>query len=187
MLKPILRAALLAGACVVQLAHADIYTWTDESGRVNVSNLAPPEGARVTKVIHESAGKPVARSDAARDALRDAEMRVLAERVKQLQDEVEFAKRPAPAPVIVQAAPAAPPIIQYITLAPQYPAAPPEPVNAGVRLRLARLHVRLVPGLLPDERLRIARQALRPPRRPPRRPSRRPSRGRPSPAHPAVA
>ena len=55
--KRILRGALpmvvttavtiLAAACALPRAHADIYTWTDESGRVNISNLAPPEGARV--------------------------------------------------------------------------------------------------------------------------------------------
>ena len=35
-------------------ARADIYTWTDAGGRVNISNLAPPEGARVTSVLHET-------------------------------------------------------------------------------------------------------------------------------------
>ena len=41
--------ALLAFACGLPVAHADIYTWTDESGRVNISNLTPPDGARVTR------------------------------------------------------------------------------------------------------------------------------------------
>ncbi len=137
MLKPILQGALpaiLAGACALPLAHADIYTWTDESGRVNISNLAPPEGVRVTKVASESAPKAAARDDAARDALREAEVRLLAERVRQLQDEVELTKRPAPPPVeyrVTQPAPVAPPIIQYITLTvPQYPVAA-QPVNTG--------------------------------------------------------
>ena len=35
----------LAGS---RLPHADIFTWTDESGRVNISNLTPPDGVRVT-------------------------------------------------------------------------------------------------------------------------------------------
>ena len=169
--KRILRGALptvvttavtiLAAACALPRAHADIYTWTDESGRVNISNLAPPEGARVTKVAVETAGKPVAR-DEAREALREAEVRLLAERVRQLQNDVELAKRPAPAPVeyrAVQPAPVAPPIIQYITLeAPQYPAPAPQPVELRMQLRLAGLHVRVVSGFLPlpRERLRAA-------------------------------
>jgi hypothetical protein len=98
----LLRAALpvvLAGTLGLQVARADIYTWTDASGRVNISNLAPPEGVHVTNVVHESAPTVVARNnDAARNALRDAEVQVLAERVRQLQAEVDSAKRQAPPP-----------------------------------------------------------------------------------------
>jgi len=129
-----IAVAIAAAGCALTLAHADIYTWTDESGRVNISNLAPPEGARVTKVALETAAKPVAR-DEAREALRDAEVRLLAERVRQLQNDVEVAKRPAPPPVeyrAAQPAPVAPPIIQFITLeAPQYPAPAPQPASYG--------------------------------------------------------
>jgi hypothetical protein len=98
----LLRAVLpviLAGTLGLQVARADIYTWTDASGRVNISNLAPPEGVHVTNVVHESAPKVVAHNDNARDALRDAEVQVLAERVRQLQAEVESAKRQAAPPV----------------------------------------------------------------------------------------
>jgi hypothetical protein len=103
---PVPIAALLAGACALAPAHADIYTWTDDRGRVNISNLEPPEGARVTSVLRESKATKEA-SEAAREsarerekeALRDAEVRALAERVRQLQAEVELAKRPAPAAV----------------------------------------------------------------------------------------
>ena len=94
--------------CALPLAHADIYTWTDESGRVNVSNLTPPEGARVTRVVRENKAAVAARDAAretARDALREAEVRVLAERVRQLQDEVEIARRPAPPQVEYSAGP----------------------------------------------------------------------------------
>ena len=79
------------------------------------------------------AGKPVARSDAAREALRDAEVRVLAERVRAASGRSRARQAPrAAAGRSCRPAPAAPPIIQYITLAaPQYPAASPEPVNAG--------------------------------------------------------
>ena len=122
MRKPLLRsvlpvpvAALLAGACAVTSAHADIYTWTDGKGRVNISNLEPPEGARVTSVLRESKAMKEA-NEAAREAarerekeaLREAEVRALAERVRQLQAEVEAAKRPAPV-VVAQA----PQYVQY--------------------------------------------------------------------------
>ena len=119
MLKPFLRAALpaiLLGACALPLAHADIYTWTDETGRVNISNLTPPDGARVTRVMHEDkaviAALDTAR-EAAREALREAEVRALAERVRQLQNEVELAKRRRRSRSSIEALPA-PPIVQYI-------------------------------------------------------------------------
>jgi len=119
--------ALLAFACGLPVAHAEIYTWTDASGRVNLSNLTPPDGVKVTRVVHESAPKaaPVTpRQEVARDTLRDAEVQVLAERVRQLQYEVELAKRPAPQPVEYRGPPA-PPIIQYFAQPEvQYVAAP---------------------------------------------------------------
>ena len=135
MLKPLLRAALpavLLGACGLPLAHAEIYTWTDEFGRVNISNLTPPDGVRVTRVMHEDKAAIAAREtarEAAREALREAEVRALAERVRQLQSEVELAKRSAPPQVESRVVPA-PPIIQYFAPPePQYAAAPP--VYAG--------------------------------------------------------
>ena len=101
----------LAGAAAVQLAHADIYTWVDASGTINVSNLAPPEGVDVTRVTHESPS--AARDEAARAAAaHQAEVQALEERVGQLENEVEFARRTAP-PVDYRAVPA-PPVIQYI-------------------------------------------------------------------------
>ena len=57
MLKHLLRTLLplvLALSYGLEAAQAAIYTWTDASGRVNVSNLAPPEGTRVTSVVPES-------------------------------------------------------------------------------------------------------------------------------------
>ena len=103
---PVPIAALLAGACAVTSANADIYTWTDDKGRVNISNLEPPEGARVTSVLRESKAMKEAHEAAResalqreKEALREAEVRALAERVRQLQAEVEAAKRPAPVAV----------------------------------------------------------------------------------------
>lgn len=100
MLSYLLRTALpviLAGTLAPTLARADIYTWTDVSGKINISNITPPQGVQVTSVVHESAQKSAPRIDAARDAAHDAEMQALEERVRQLQDEVELAKRPVPA------------------------------------------------------------------------------------------
>ena len=48
---------MLAAALGTQLARADVYTWTDASGRLNVSNIAPPEGVHVSRVVHEDPAK----------------------------------------------------------------------------------------------------------------------------------
>src|SRR5512132_4078953 len=104
MLRSFGLASLSVLACVlaVQTAHADIYTWVDAKGIVNVSNLGPPEGARVTGVTHETPQAVASRYDAAREAARQAEVQALADRVRQLETEVQVARRPvvaAPAPV----------------------------------------------------------------------------------------
>ena len=119
MLTRLLRAslpAILAGTFGLQLAHADIYTWVDASGTINVSNLAPPEGVRVTNIMRASA-PAVTRDDAARNAARQAEVQALAERVRQLEDEVELATRQAPPQVDYRAIPA-PPVVQYVVTPP---------------------------------------------------------------------
>ncbi|MEO8566002.1 MAG: DUF4124 domain-containing protein [Betaproteobacteria bacterium] len=104
----------------LQFAHADIYTWADASGSVNVSNLAPPQGARVISVTHTSAAD-AARENAARDAARRAETLALEERVRQLEADAE-ARRQAPPQVVYRDIPAppvkyrvdpAPPQVQY--------------------------------------------------------------------------
>jgi len=108
-LAPTIAAVLLG---IASPARADIYTWIDASGRTNVSNLDPPSDVKVTSVIKSGPVKSETRSD----ALRDAEVQALAERVRQLQDEVEQARRePAPVPVQYQYPPA-PPIVQYISV-----------------------------------------------------------------------
>ena len=86
----LLRAALpavLAGIFWLPPAYADLYTWVDASGGVNVSNLAPPEGVRITNVIPASPPKITTRDDA-REAVRDAEVQALTKRVRQLEDQV---------------------------------------------------------------------------------------------------
>ncbi len=133
MLTPILRAAwpaVIAGALALQLAHAEIYTWVDASGSVNVGNLAPPKDVRVIKVTHTNAPETAARVDAAREAARRAETQALEERVRQLEDEVELAKRQAPPPVMYREMPAPPP--QYRGPPPlQYAVAAAPPAYTG--------------------------------------------------------
>lgn len=131
----LLRASLpavLAATFGLQLAHADIYTWVDASGTMNVSNLAPPEGVRVAKVLHASAPATATRADAARDAAHQGEVQALAERVRQLEDEVELARRQAPPQAEYRSTPA-PPVVQYIVMPPppQYAVNPAPSVNPG--------------------------------------------------------
>ena len=121
MLTLILRTALpvlVAGTLNLPFAHADIYTWADASGSVNVSNLAPPKGVRVISVTHTSTAD-AARETAARDAARRAETLALEERVRQLEEEAELAKRQPPPQVVYPVIPA-PPSMQY-----RYDPAPP--------------------------------------------------------------
>ena len=112
MLTPLLRTVLpllLASAWGLQPARADIYTWADASGSVNVSNLAPPQSARVISVTHTSAAD-AARESAARDAASRAETLALEERVRQLEADAE-ARRQAPPQVVYRDIPAPP--VQY--------------------------------------------------------------------------
>lgn len=116
MLIRLLSAALpavLACTLGLQLAHADIYTWVDPSGIVNVSNLPPPEGVRVTNVTQETPQKLATRYDAAREAVRQAELQTLSDRVRQLENEVEVAQRPVPPPPVVYVPVPTPAPVQY--------------------------------------------------------------------------
>ena len=160
MLKPLVRGALpavlagtLVGAGALPLAHADIYTWTDESGRVNVSNLAPPEGARVMSVMRENTATVAAREAAretALEAMREAEVRALAERVRQLQSEVEIARRPAPPQVEYRPIPT-PVYIPFpieVAAPPQYVATSPM-TNGGCSFGWPDCGLGWYPGIYP--------------------------------------
>ncbi|MGH8712546.1 MAG: DUF4124 domain-containing protein [Casimicrobiaceae bacterium] len=109
--------AVVAGVFALPLAHADIYTWVDAAGSINVGNIAPPKDGRVVKVTHANAPETAARIDAAREAARRAETQALEERVRQLEREVASAKRQAPPPVAYRDVTASPP--------PRYRAPPP--------------------------------------------------------------
>ena len=117
---------VLATACAFGLkaAWADIYTWTDASGTLNVSNVAPPEGAKVTKVMHESPPRPAPVVDPAAEASRQAEVQALAARVRQLEYEAEFARRQPPP--LDYGAMGPPPPMQY-PLPMQYAVESPQP------------------------------------------------------------
>jgi hypothetical protein len=130
MLTPILRTVLyvlVAGTLGLQLAHADIYTWADSSGVINVSNLSPPDGVRVISVARALPESAVAREIAARDAARRAETQALEERVRQLESEA-VARRQPPTQVIYPPILATPPMqywsepapssVQYVSIAP---------------------------------------------------------------------
>ena len=119
---------LLAGALAVPLAHADVYTWTDHSGRLNVSNIAPPEDVHVLSVVHED--PPKARPKPA--PARDVEVQALTERVAQLEDQVDRAKQqPALPPVVYRPAPSPPPVQVNVTVMPSPPANPYPPTYAS--------------------------------------------------------
>ena len=114
MLTDLLRVAvpaIFAGALALPIAHAEIYTWIDASGGTNVTNLPPPDGAKVTKVQHALPPEIAARQDAAREAAQRAEAQALTERVHRLEDEAALAANRAPPP---DYRPAAPPVVQYI-------------------------------------------------------------------------
>ncbi|HEY2864676.1 MAG TPA: DUF4124 domain-containing protein [Casimicrobiaceae bacterium] len=110
-------SAILAGTLGLPLAYADIYTWTDASGAINVSNMAPPDGVRVTHILRAPPPEIVARQDAARETALKVEAQALAERVRQLED---AAARQAMPPPDYRPLPA-PPVIQYIVQAPAPP------------------------------------------------------------------
>ena len=101
--------AVFATVLGAQVAHADIYTWVDASGTINVSNVAPPDGVRVIHVVRAS--DPVPPGDL---AARDAQVRALTERIGQLEDQVEMAQHQAPPPVIYPPIP--PPVVQYVNV-----------------------------------------------------------------------
>jgi hypothetical protein len=121
-----LIASVAAALALSQRAHADIYTWVDASGAVNVTNLPPPKTARVINVVAESPRPVVTPADLAAAAARQ-EARALAERVQELERQVEQARAvPPPPPVVYAPAPVAPTVVQYFTEPVQQ-----QPANTG--------------------------------------------------------
>ncbi len=161
--RPVVPFLAVALGCAMGLsaARADIYTWTDAGGRVNISNLAPPEGARVTSVLHE-APKP-ARPQQPVETAPQPDVRALAERVMQLESELDLARRQPP-PSDLRGGAAATPVCAATDSAVLVPRA-----RAGAELWLrmrsvmARLRVRVVAVGLPGEHRRRAKPRLPPP------------------------
>jgi hypothetical protein len=126
--KRFLRTALpslfACGLGMPLLGQAEIYTWVDPTGVVNLSNLAPPDGVRVTRVTHEAAPRVPSASDVTREAARQAELQALADRakdlevqalsdrVRQLEREVEIGRIQASAAMSYPVMPP-PPAVQY--------------------------------------------------------------------------
>jgi hypothetical protein len=115
------------------VAHADIYTWTDASGNVNLSNRPPPEGARVTNVYREDPAVH-ATAEAARAAAARDELKALNERVTQLERDLDAANdRPPPAPIVY--APAPPPTVIYPPVIAQTIVVPSAPAYADCSMQ----------------------------------------------------
>ena len=103
---------VFAIVAVIAPGYADVYTWTDANGKVNVSNLTPPDSANVSNVVHESPRPPAPPPASVPAAVPQPEIQFLAERVRQLEYEVEFARRQPPHPMQYAFMPP-PPIMQY--------------------------------------------------------------------------
>ena len=137
-MAPLLSRVALAAlvALAASLALADVYTWKDPSGRLNVSNLPPPDGVRVDSVVHEDPPKPSPSAAAAADAARTADVQALSARVAQLQDDLERAQQqPAFPPVVYRPAPPAPPVQVTVNVMPAAASVPayasPYPIYSG--------------------------------------------------------
>jgi len=92
---------LLCCAWFVSPASAEIYGWTDASGVTTYSNLPPPQGAKLTDVIHETPLSPQALAEAAHNAevsaLNDRIRLLELEMARQQRQVVDYAGAPAPA------------------------------------------------------------------------------------------
>jgi hypothetical protein len=106
-------SATLFGALAAHSAHADIYTWTDKSGQINISNMPPPDGIKPTRVTKELPKPPEEVRVAAIEADRRAEVQMLESRVRQLEREVDMA-RSMPPPMAYMPPPQPMPSVNYV-------------------------------------------------------------------------
>jgi hypothetical protein len=89
-----LLPAAIACSLPLQVAQADVYAWVNGSGGVTYSDVPPPAGARVLEVVPESAPRTVM----PREPAQESDARILAERVRLLERQMDLAaNQPAPA------------------------------------------------------------------------------------------
>jgi hypothetical protein len=93
--------AVLACGLGAEPARAEIYTWVDANGVVNVGNETPPEGVRITNVTPAVPLKVAAYYETVREVARQAELQAMADRVRQLENEAELARWSAPPTQII--------------------------------------------------------------------------------------
>jgi uncharacterized protein DUF4124 len=118
MLRVGFAAVLLVCTLAAPITRADVFTWLDAAGRTNVSNLDPPEGARVTSVVRE---RPASAAEiAAREARQRADVIALEEQVRRLAAEVAATRQPR----VVEAPPM--PVVYNIITMPSPPVAVPD-------------------------------------------------------------
>jgi uncharacterized protein DUF4124 len=101
---------LALGAALAAPAHADIFTWTDASGRTNISNVEPPKDVHARRIVQKDLPKKRS-DDGARAAAQATEVQALQDRVAELETEVDDARRRASAAAYRAPVPAAPPVV----------------------------------------------------------------------------
>jgi hypothetical protein len=94
--RAVSASLIVAGLCAMPAARADVYTWIDADGNVNVGNLRPPESARILGVTRENPAAK-AQAAAAREAARQDEVKALAQRVAELESKAQAAFDAPPA------------------------------------------------------------------------------------------
>ena len=86
--------------CVSALpyAYADVYAWVDSSGTMTLSDLPPPPGVHVVNVVNENTPGVPPRAGPApiREPSREADVRALSERIRQLEHQIELASYQPP-------------------------------------------------------------------------------------------
>jgi len=105
-LSALIAQGIVGSALLGAAAHAEIYSWVGADGQVNFSNLGPPPGVKVLGVVKDD---PALRPPVD-DAQREARMRALSDRVRQLEFDLKHAQNDVPAPP------------QIVVVAPPYPA-----------------------------------------------------------------
>jgi hypothetical protein len=128
-------AVAVAASLAAAPAHADVFTWTDASGRLNMSNVEPPRDVHAQRIVQKALPKRASKPAAAAQA---SEVEALKERVAELEAEVDRARAisaapPAPVvvvPPVVVAPPPQPPA-PAVAYAPPPEVAPCDPLAFG--------------------------------------------------------